>query len=195
MGADPFIGEIQLFGGDFAPRGWAFCNGALLQISDHSALYAIIGTRFGGDGQVTFGLPDLRGRAAAGVGHGPGLTARTLGEKFGSEGVPLTESELPSHSHVAGAVVDVNVQASTTRGSASQPAAGSMLGAGFDVETSQNMTNYRTNASNQVLLGGLQGSLSVTLADAGSSAPHNNMMPWQGLSFIIALEGTFPPRN
>ena len=99
--SDPFIAEIIMFGGNFAPRGWAFCDGQLLSISSNSALFSILGTTYGGDGRTTFGLPDLRGRVAMHPGSGPGLTQRRLGEKSGMETVTLTTNQIPSHNHTA----------------------------------------------------------------------------------------------
>ena len=98
---EPFIGQLMLFGGNFAPRGWAMCDGQLLPIAQYSALFSILGTTYGGDGRTTFALPDLRGRVPMGFGHGPGLSAHGLGSKGGEENVTLTTSQIPSHSHQA----------------------------------------------------------------------------------------------
>ncbi len=175
---DPFIGEIRMFGGNFAPRGWAFCNGQLLAIAQSSALFSLLGTTYGGDGQTTFALPDLRGRAPIHVGQGPGLTPRTLGEMSGSETVTLTASEMPAHNHAMVAsknVIDV----------------GDPTGAFLGMEYSGRdpITKYEGEAANLTTMN------PQCISPSGSSQPHSNMQPYLAVSFIIALEGIYPSRN
>jgi microcystin-dependent protein len=172
---EPFIGEIRLFAGNFAPRGWAFCNGQLLAISQNSALFAILGTTYGGDGRTTFALPDLRGRAPvhSGFSQGPGLTRRNLGEKGGQENVTLSVEQVPSHTHAARASGDFPDSSSP---------AGNFLG------TMQRTRIYSSSGSDVSMATG-------AIGPAGENQPHNNMPPYLGLNYIIALQGLFPPRN
>jgi microcystin-dependent protein len=168
---DPYIGEIRLFAGNFAPRGWALCNGQLLPIAQNVALFSILGTTYGGDGIQTFALPDLRGRAPVHMGRGPGLAPVTLGQARGSETVTLVEGEMPGHTHqvlVAGAATDTDPvgAALATSAEATYGAAGS--GARLDL---------------------------ATVLPAGGGQPHENMQPYLAVNFIIALEGIFPARN
>lgn len=171
---DPFIGQIIMFGGNFAPRGWALCDGQLLAISSHSALFSILGTTYGGDGRTTFGLPDLRGRVSLHPGNGPGLSSYRLGEKGGEEGVVLTESQMPSHKH--------EVQA--TNSFAENPGPGTKYLAGND--TGVNI--YHTGPVNRIM-----GADMITNSGGGQS--HENRQPYLGVNYIIALEGIFPSRN
>ena len=174
---DPFIGEIRLFGGNFAPRGYAFCDGQLLQISGNTALFSILGTTFGGDGRTTFGLPDLRGRTPIGPRHGPGLTNRTLGQKLGQETVTLTQSTMASHNHPMIATTDV---ANSMMPSGNLPASPpGLLGTRIYADGPPN-TTMNAAAINDPL---------------GSNQPHNNMQSFLGLNYIIALQGIFPSRN
>ena len=164
---DPFIGEIIMFGGNFAPRGWALCEGQLLSISQNTALFSILGTTYGGDGRTTFGLPDLRGRAPIGAGNGPGLTPRPLGQKTGAETTLLQASNLPPHNHTA----SLNVSGSD----ATQSAA----------------TANATIATPDVTLN----ASSVQTGKTGGGQPANNMQPVQVVNYIIALQGVYPSRN
>jgi len=169
--ANPFIGEIRLFGGNFAPLGWAFCNGQLLPISENDALFGLLGTTYGGDGQTTFAMPDLRGRVPVHQGPGPGLSSRQIGETTGTETVTLSTQQLPAHSHAPAA----NDGAGTQSNPAGQVwAAGVKAFAAGPVDSN---------------LGG------SGLAPAGGSQPHDNMLPFQAVNFIIALEGIFPPQS
>lgn len=168
---EPFIGQIMAFGGHFAPRGWAQCDGQLLPISQYSALFSILGTTYGGDGVTTFALPDLRGRAPVHMGHGPGLTQRNLGQKFGEEKVTLTTSQMPAHSHT--------VTCSTSRGTSGNPA-GNVLGGDPDLP-------YEPS-------GGQIMSTSM-IHDTGGNAPHDNSQPSLALTYVIALQGIYPSRN
>lgn len=168
---EPFIGQIQLFGFAFAPRGWALCDGALLPINENSALYALLGTIYGGDGRTTFGLPDLRGRAPIHFGNGPGLTPRTIGERAGRESVTLTTNEIPAHGH--------GVQGSA--GASSKSPSG--LVPGFNSATSA----YAVADGTKMATGMVE--------QSGGSLPHDNMQPYLALNYCIALVGIFPPRN
>ncbi len=166
---DPFVGEIRIFAGNFAPRGWAFCNGQVLPIAQNTALFSLLGAAYGGDGRVTFALPDLRGRAPMHWGEGPGLTPRTPGEAGGEETVTLLQTQLPAHAHAVGAVA--------AAGDAKSPAGALLADAPV----------YASHPSAALA--------PQTIAVAGASHPHNNMMPSLPLQFIIALEGVFPPRG
>jgi microcystin-dependent protein len=175
--SDQFVSEIRMFTGNFAPTGWALCNGQLLPISQNTALFSLLGTNFGGDGKSTFGLPNLQGSVPLGAGFGPGLTARSVGETGGEPTVTLIDSQMPAHSHAA--------QASTSGGTDSPAGAGwgeSKLG-----KTPLNV--YAASGANNVLMSPL------TLSIAGGSQPHNNMPPYLCLTFIIALQGIFPARS
>ena len=173
---DPFIGEIIMFGGNFAPRGWALCDGQLLDIASHSALFSILGTTYGGDGRTTFGLPDLRGRVPMHAGNGPGLTPRNLGQKFGAENVQLSTQEMPSHNHVA------SMHAESTAAGTANPQ-GNMLAGGVFYAAPVAADN-RTMAAE-----------SIVVNNTGGSQPHNNIQPVQVVNYIIALVGTFPSRS
>ncbi|WP_408896003.1 phage tail protein [Nocardioides sp. R1-1] len=170
---DQFLAEIRVFPFTFAPTGWAFCDGQLLPISQNTALFALLGTMYGGDGKSTFALPNLQGRAPLQHGHGAGLTPRVIGEQSGSAQVTLLQSEIPAHSHVLRAdVVDV---ADT---SVPNPNAAFGLSSGG--------TLYQASANAQLD--------PTALAVAGGSLPHNNMQPYLPLNFCIALQGIFPQR-
>ncbi len=172
--SDPFIGEIRMFAGNFAPRSWAFCDGQLLAVSSNNALFALLGTIYGGDGRTTFGLPDMRGRIPVHQGQGPGLSDRRIGAKGGAENVTLTANQMPSHNHA--------MNASGTAGTADGPAG--MVQAGNSA-----VRAFRLNIGpNQTLH-------SATIGNSGGSRSHANMMPTLAVHFIIALFGVFPSRN
>jgi len=172
--ADPFVAEIRIFPFNFAPRGWAWCDGQLLPLSQNTALFSLLGTTYGGDGKSNFALPDLQGRAPMHPGQGPGLSLHDLGETGGSETVSLLESEIPSHSH--------GLMASNQPGEDPQAVAES-----FARSVGANL--YQ--ASNAGL-----GSMSdQALAPAGGDQPHNNLQPYLTFYFCIALQGVFPPRT
>ena len=168
---EPFIGEIVLFGGNFAPKGWSLCNGQLLSIEVNAALYSILGTNFGGDGISTFGLPDLRGRVAVHPGAGVGLSKRTLGESGGSESIVLNIEQMPEHDHVV----------STT---ASFPIEFEVTGQDFSASGNNILTHSESN-----------GSRPFYSAKTGGGLPHNNMQPFQCVNYIIALQGIYPART
>jgi microcystin-dependent protein len=166
--ATPYLGEIREFGFNFPPRGWARCDGQLLPIAQNDALYALIGTTYGGDGQTTFALPDLCGRAALHQGQGPGLNNRSIGEKSGEEAHTLTTNQMPQHTHVLAAS---SSEASSNRPSTQRgPARGGAYDTGSDSEIRPP-------------------------TPAGGSQPHNNMQPYLVWNYCIALEGVFPSRN
>lgn len=175
--SDPFIAEIIMFGGNFAPRGWAFCDGQLLQISQYSAVFSLMGTTFGGDGRSTFGLPDLRGRVAVHPGSGPGLSPITWGQKGGVQTTVLTVNQLPSHSHNA------TVHANDGRGNDSNPDG--------NVMAEKSRTNIYSNAAPNVTMR----AGAVTVAHTGGGQGIENRMPFLGVYHIIALQGVFPSRN
>ena len=176
---EPFIGQIVLFGGNFAPRGWAKCEGQLLPIASNTALFSILGTTYGGDGRTTFALPDLRGRAPIGEGHGNGLSDYTLGERGGVENVTLTVNQMPSHSHVNSTSLSV----SSNVGNQSSPA-GARLAVANDGEN--NYTSANGNGTMDV---------TSTIFNNGGSQSHENRQPFLAMNYIIALQGVFPPRS
>ena len=172
--SEPFLGQIRMFAGNFAPRGNAFCMGQILSIAQNTALFSLLGTTYGGNGQTTFALPDLRGRIPIHQGQGPGLSNRSLGQTGGIEQVTLTVNQIPPHSHPA---------KSATGGNAVNPA-----GNYFSTDPGGNSAGYHTAHDGS--------SLSNTVVGlAGGSQPHQNLQPFLGISFIIALEGIFPSRN
>jgi microcystin-dependent protein len=172
--ADPFVAEIRIFPFNFAPKGWAFCNGQLLPISQNTALFSLLGTTYGGDGKSNFALPNLQGRSPMQPGQGQGLSSHDLGEVGGSDTVALQQAETPQHSH--------SLAASNQPGEDPTPAS-RVLG------RSTGASLYQTTASPTVQLA--PGALGQT----GASLPHNNLMPYLTLSFCIALQGVFPPRT
>lgn len=176
-----FIGEVRLFAGNFAPRGWAFCDGQLLAISQHDALFSILGTTYGGDGRTTFALPDLRGRMAIGVGTGPGLPNYRLGAKGGTDHVTLLSSHLPPHTHGATVV---------PRGSDGSPDATSPTGAAFAVTEDD---RYAANADATMAAGTVTGN--ATSQIQGGNQPHLRVPPQMALRYIISLFGIYPSRN
>jgi microcystin-dependent protein len=172
--ADPFVAEIRIFPFNFAPKGWAWCDGQLLPLSQNTALFSLLGTTYGGNGKSNFALPDLQGRAAMHPGQGPGLSLHDLGETGGSETVSLLESEIPSHSH--GLL-------------ASQADAIEITPAGQNFAAGTGGIGTYAAVSPQVTLA------DSALAPAGGDQPHNNMMPYLTFYFCIALQGVFPPRT
>jgi microcystin-dependent protein len=174
---DPFLGEIRMFAGNFAPRGWALCNGQLLPIGQNTALFSLLGTQFGGDGKTNFALPNLQGSTPMHQGNGNGLTPRNMGDTGGSQTMTLLANHVPPHQHAvnclsgggnpAAAGPGGNVWAATARG---RPAPYSNSGANVAMSPQ-------------------------ALAPAGGNQPHNNMSPYLGVSFIIAMQGIYPPRG
>lgn len=172
--ADPFVAEIRIFPFNFAPKGWAWCDGQLLPISQNTALFSLLGTNYGGNGKSNFALPDLQGRAPMHPGQGPGLSLHDLGETGGSDTVTLIESEIPAHSHA------VNISISPAAGRDPTNAV---------LSRSRNAMAYQTTASQPTSLA------SQALLPAGGDQPHNNMQPYLTFYFCIALQGVFPPRG
>lgn len=171
--ADPFVAEIRIFPFNFAPKGWAWCDGQLLPLSQNTALFSLLGTTYGGDGKSNFALPDLQGRAPMHPGQGPGLSLHDLGETGGSETVTLLESEIPAHTHA--------LKGSLNPADSPNPAGAFMAGPGND--------NIYATPANLVSMA------PQALAPAGGSQPHNNLQPYLTFYFNIALQGVFPPRG
>lgn len=174
--ADPFVAEIRIFPFNFAPKGWAFCDGQILPISQNTALFSLLGTTYGGDGKSTFALPNLQGSAPLHPGQGQGLSLYDLGQQGGTPFVTLIESEMPVHTHVLQATVEDGTQGTLTQG--------------ITLATSVAGTLYQNVTNANLVQMSFQ-----SLAPAGGSLPHNNMMPYLTLNFCIALQGVFPPRG
>lgn len=164
--SEPFIGEIRMFGGNFAPRGWAFCHGQLLPINDNQALFSLLGTTYGGDGRSTFQLPDLRGRVPVGQGQGPGLSARQLGEQFGQEQVTLTTAQIPAHTHTTEHTLPLT-----------NPAA----------PMAEKAVAYNPDPAAAVT--------QIQSASTGGGQPFSASQPSIGINYIIALMGIYPSRS
>ncbi len=171
--SEPFVGEIRMFAGNFAPRGWAFCDGQLLAVSQNDALFSLLGTIYGGDGRTTFGLPDVRGRVPLHQGTGPGLSSRRLGSKGGSESVTLTTNQLASHSH--------DFMANTAMATGENPE-GRVVAQGAGVNFYRDESQSTSMAPDMI-------------AHTGGSLSHINLMPTLCIHFIIALFGIFPSRQ
>ncbi len=176
--AEPFLGQIQPFGFNFAPRGWAMCNGQILPIAQNTALFSLLGTTYGGNGQTTFALPNLQSRWPIHFGQGPGLSAYDLGQMSGSESVTLTINEMPAHNHPATAAL--NASSATKVGTT--PAANLLGGASI----------YVGGASDSVMAAG---SVVPTVGINGGSQPTGILPPYLAINWCIALEGIFPSRN
>jgi microcystin-dependent protein len=185
--SEPFIAQISMFGGNFAPRGWAFCDGQLLSISTNTALFSLLGTTYGGDGRTTFQLPDLRGRVAvhSGSGSGPGLPRINLGQRGGANTHTLSVAQLPAHNHSATGTALMNVQSGN--GNETSPVGHVLANDPREDQYSDQAPNATMNAA------GI--SVSVTVNNTGSGQSFNIMQPFQGINYIIALVGTFPSRN
>lgn len=173
--SEPFIAEIRIFAGNFAPRGFAFCNGQLLPIAQNTALFSIIGTIYGGDGRTTTGLPNLQGRAPMHPGSGPGLTQRRLGETGGATTVTLTEAQMPNHNHT--------MRAAAFPADLQSPSPDRAM-------TRSSVDAYQTDSTSNLVVMATE-----ALPPAGGSQPHNNRQPFLALNFIIALTGVFPSRS
>ena len=169
---EPFLGEIRMFAGNFAPQGWAICNGQVLAIAENDALFSLLGTTYGGDGQNTFALPDLRSRVPLHQGQGNGLSNRTLGQAGGEENVTLVVPQLPAHTHAA--------TASSAAGTATSPA-GNVWAAGNNTPFSDQPADGQMSAA--------------TVQAAGGSQPHDNRLPFLAINFIIALQGIYPSQG
>ena len=174
--SEPFIAEIRIFAGNFAPRGWAFCNGQLLPIAQNTALFSLIGTTYGGDGRTTTALPNLQGRAPMHPGRGPGLTARRLGQRGGAEMITLSEAQMPSHTHTLMATRENGGFGSLTNQMAFARSRGGTL---YQTNTGANLVSMDSR----------------TLPNSGGSQAHNNLQPFIALNFIVALVGLYPSRS
>jgi microcystin-dependent protein len=175
--SDPFVAEIRIFAGNFAPLGWAECNGQIMSISQNTALFSLLGTTYGGDGKSTFALPNLQGCAPMQQGQGPGLSLRDLGETGGEQAVTLLQSEIPAHPHT--------VQATAGGGGSSVPTNNAWASGAKGLGDLYSPSNTQTNVQMSPL----------AVSPSGGSLPHNNMMPYLGVTFIIALQGVYPPRS
>ncbi|WP_163938556.1 phage tail protein [Paraferrimonas sp. SM1919] len=173
--SEGFIGEIRIFAGTYAPQNWAFCDGRLMAINDNQALFSLLGTAYGGDGRVSFGLPDMRGRLPMHFGTGPGLTPRAIGSRFGTEEVTLTTAEMPNHTHL--------LQASTTSASSVKP---------NNQVLAQPLVGFYAPQE----AGAVPEELSpYTMDNNNGGDSHSNMMPSLGVNFIICTQGLYPSRN
>ena len=181
---DPFLAEIVMFGGNFAPRGWAKCEGQLLPINSNSALFSILGTMYGGDGRTTFGLPDMRGRTPVGVGRGPGLSDYRQVPGGGHEQVHLNVTNLPAHNHTASASLKASFTPPLGGGTLTNPSGANLSSSGETI--------YTTNAANQTMAAD---SVAVTIGNTGGNIPFSVVQPWCAVQFIIALQGVFPSRS
>jgi microcystin-dependent protein len=172
--ADPFVAEIRIFPFNFAPKGWAFCNGQILPISQNTALFSLLGTTYGGDGRSNFALPNIQGRVPMHPGQGPGLSPYTLGQAAGEDGVVLTLPQMGSHRHT--------LEGSTITGGNTAPSGESLGNSGatplYQTATTTNLVNLNTKG----------------ISTVGAGAAHNNLMPYLTVNFCIALQGVFPPR-
>ncbi|PYP82433.1 MAG: phage tail protein [Candidatus Angelobacter sp. Gp1-AA117] len=174
--SNPFLAEIRIFTGNFAPKGWALCDGQLMPISQNTALFSLLGTTYGGDGKSNFALPNLQGCAPMQAGQGPGLSLRDLGETGGEQTVTLLQTEMPAHSHTC--------QAQSLSGGLPDPGNNVWSSGGKGRPAS-----YAATSANNVQMSPLATSIT------GGNLPHNNMPPYLGLTFIIALQGVFPARS
>lgn len=174
-----YLAQIIMFAGNFAPNGWAYCQGQILSIAQNTALFSLLGTTYGGNGQTTFALPDLRGRVPVGTGQGPGLANIDLGEMAGEPNHTLITTEMPAHTHTATPTVKVSSANAT-----SEEPAGNVLATQSD--------NFYAPANTAT---GNLGAVATTIANTGGSQPHNNMQPYLGMNYVICLEGIFPSRN
>lgn len=182
---NPFIAQIVMFGGNFAPRAWANCDGQLLPISQYSALFSILGTMYGGDGRTTFGLPDMRGRVPVHPGNGPGLSDYRQGAKGGREQVTLTIAELPSHNHTGQGTLKAAFTPPVGGGSLTNPSGASLSGDGSTQIYSNATPNVNMKAND----------VSITTNNTGMQRAFDIRQPWCTVRFIIALQGVFPSRS
>ena len=174
--ADPFVGEIRMAGFNYAPKNWAFCSGQIIPIAQNTALFSLLGVNYGGDGRTTFGLPDLRGRTPIQWGQGPGLSDVAIGQTGGIDAVPLQSNQIPPHTHSLSATTASATQASPTNG---------IWAVSGSRRTAINL--YKSTTDNTAMS-------AQALGPSGTQVPHNNVSPYQAVSFIISLQGIFPPR-
>ena len=173
--ADPFVAEIRIFPFNFVPKGWAWCDGQILPLSQNTALFSLLGTTYGGDGRSNFALPNMQGSVPMHPGQGPGLSLRDLGERGGSDTVTLLDAEMPAHRHT--------LRASPDPGDLFAP------GPTASLATSAGAAAYQRSMASPVQMA------AETLTSAGATQPHNNLMPYLTIYFAIALQGVFPPRT
>jgi microcystin-dependent protein len=181
--SNPYLSMIEAFAFNFAPRGWAMCAGQTLSIAQNTALFSMLGTTYGGNGQTTFNLPDLRGRLALSFGQGPGLSSYSLGAAGGQESHQLLTSEVPTHSHTLNATN--NGQAN----GANVPSGGVLMGSGYGMEANNPVENIYSNAAPTVAMA------AGAVGAVGNNLPHENRMPFLTINYCIALQGIFPSRN
>jgi len=184
--SQPFLGEIKMFGGNFAPVGFAMANGQLVSIAQNNALYALYGTTYGGDGVNTFGLPNLQGRLPLNQGQGPGLTTRVIGELSGSNNVTLTVNQMPQHQHLA--VVNNTDPTNDAPASNTMPCRPKQVVGG-------NSAQLYTDPTKTPVVGDLKVMAPGIIGNVGNSLPHDNMMPYLVITYIVALQGIFPSQN
>lgn len=177
--ANPFVAEIRIFPFNFAPKGWAFCDGQLLPLSQNTALFSLLGTTYGGDGKSTFALPNLQGNAPMHPGQGPGLSLHDLGESSGSDTITLLESEIPAHSHAANCLT----------GTAGDSDTAILWAKTVGASRQQAPPNYASTGPPSAQMN------DRAIGPAGGDQPHNNMQPYLTLNFCIALQGVYPPRS
>ena len=194
MASEPFLAEIKMFGGNFAPRGYALCDGQLLPISQYSALFSLLGTTYGGDGRTTFALPDLRGRVAMHPGNGPGLSPRRLGQSGGDETVTLTTLNMPAHTHQATTALDVSatLKADSGTGNSDAPESKVLARKSRAKIYSDDLPDVDMNANSIEMT---VNSITTTVHSTGSNQAHTNMMPYNTVNYIIALQGLYPSRS
>jgi microcystin-dependent protein len=179
--SDPFVAEIRIFPFNFAPKGWAFCDGQILPLSQNTALFSLLGTTYGGDGKSTFALPNMQGNVPMFYGQGPGLSLYDLGEEGGSQTVTLLDSEMPSHAH--------SLNATTAAGTGNDPNGTMFADGDWSFQGVSGKVQYYTVVAPAATMN------SQAVGFTGSSFPHNNLMPYLTLNFCIALQGVFPPRS
>ena len=186
--SEPFLAEIVMFAGNFAPRGWALCQGQILSIAQNTALFSLLGTTYGGNGVTTFALPDLRGRVPVGAGQGPGLSSIAQGEVAGSETVTLLATQMPTHTHAAtlGTLV---IQAKDGAGNSASPANAVPAAEAAGVTATYSTASPNASMATTALSG------APAIAESGGSQPAPIRNPYLGMNYIIALEGIFPSRN
>jgi microcystin-dependent protein len=190
MSIEPYLSEIALFPFNFAPKGWAMCNGQFLPINQNQALFSLLGTTYGGNGQTTFALPDLRGRVPLGFGQGPAATTYQLGEIGGSEAVTLGVPHLPAHAHA----IDANALTATARCGSGQADQRSPSG-GVPATEAAGVTATYSNSSPDANMRAGSVAVGTTSSATGGGQPHSNQQPYLALTYCIALQGVFPSRN
>lgn len=181
---EPFLGQIMVFAGGFAPRGWALCDGQLLPINQNQALFSLLGTQYGGNGTTTFALPDLRSRVAVGQGQGPGLSNISIGERSGSENVTISTNEMPNHTH--------SLNASNEVGTVTDPTGKLLAKQKLEIDPENLVDSKAFGESSD----GANVSMATgSIGNTGGSAPHTNIQPYNTCYYIIALQGIFPSRD